>query len=64
MDTKISLVKQTTMTDGNKSVPAIEVTFMVGTHGPFTETFPKATFSAAAVNQKLAELAGHIKQLQ
>jgi len=39
------------------------VTFMVGTHGPFTEKFPKEGFTAQSVQAKLQEFASHIATL-
>jgi len=64
MDATVTRVKQTTvMNNMNKPEPALEVEYMVGTHGPFTETFKKADFSASNVKQKLSELAQHISQL-
>ncbi len=45
-----------------QSVPAIKVTFKVGTHGPFTETFAKSEYTAAVQNQRLEAFAAQIRQ--
>lgn len=41
----------------------IRVKFMVGTHGPFSERFDKATFSQQMVDAKLRPFAGQIWSL-
>lgn len=40
-----------------KAMPHMVVTFTVGAHGPFQETFPKAGFDPSQVNQRVAEFA-------
>lgn len=47
-----------------KTEPYMVVTFKVGTHGPFTETFPKATFDPATVNQRVADFAQKLGLVQ
>ena len=56
--------RSTTVPGANgQPVAAIEVTYKVGDYGPFTETFPKTSFSAANVSAKLQDFAAHIQQL-
>jgi len=60
----ITRITETTLPDGaGKTKPAVKVEFKVGTHGPFFETYDKATFDAnraqtdlAAIAQKLGPL--------
>lgn len=47
-----------------KVEPYMVVTFKVGTHGPFTESFPKAGFDPNHINGKLAEFAGKLGMVQ
>lgn len=56
---KITSIKEAVLADPGtqKAVPHMVVTFTVGTHGPFTETFPKAGFDPNTVNQKVADFA-------
>lgn len=56
---KITSIKETMAMDPatQKVVPHMVVTFTVGTHGPFQETFLKAGFDPGTVNQKVAEFA-------
>jgi len=57
-------VKQENQIDGNgKTVSHIVVTFFVGTHGPFTQTFPLATFDPGQVQQALQAFAAKLAQL-
>ena len=37
--------------------PYMVVTFTVGTHGPFQESFPKTGFDPSQVNQRVADFA-------
>lgn len=41
----------------------IRVQFTVGTHGPFTERFPKASFSLAQVQPVLQAFADKVNQV-
>ena len=43
--------------------PQVRVEFMVGTHGPFYESFNKNEFTAPNVKAKLDQFAQHINQL-
>ena len=63
MKPQIVKFDETTTTANGRTVPAIKVTFKVGEHGPFSEIFPKDTFSAATVNQKLGEFVMHLQQI-
>lgn len=61
---KITSITETTMTDAQqKTVPAIKVTYTVGTHGPFVEVFPKAGFNPSAVLDQLKVFANHVGTL-
>lgn len=54
MDVKILKFSQTgTFDTRGQAVQLLEVTFTVGTHGPFTERFPKENISSAAIMEKL-----------
>lgn len=65
MPAVIKKISQTTTADANgRAIPAIAVEYTVGSHGPFTETFPKTEFTAQTVAAKLAEVANHIEQLK
>jgi len=64
MQPKIVKISQTTIMDGNnRTVPAIQVEFMVGTHGPFFATFPKQGFNIATVQQEMQQMAQHVATL-
>ena len=62
---KITSVKEAVLMDSatQKATPHMVVTYTVGTHGPFQETFPKAGFDPNVVNQKVAEHAQKLGQL-
>ena len=64
MNYTITKISQTTTVDANgKPAPGLIVEFMVGKHGPFSETFLKAGFTAQVVQQKLNELVAHLQTL-
>lgn len=42
-------------------VPVVVVTFYLGRHGPFTERFDKAAFSAEAFNQRVEQLRAQLR---
>jgi len=42
----------------------INVTFMLGTHGPFTITRPSAQFTAQAINAAIDTIRQQIQQIQ
>jgi hypothetical protein len=44
--------------------PYMVVTFKVGNHGPFVESFPKAGFDPAQVNARLADFASKLGLVQ
>lgn len=44
--------------------PYMVVTFNVGTHGPFQESFPKSSFDPATVNQKVADFVQKLGMIQ
>jgi len=46
-----------------RSVPQVRVTFMVGDHGPFNQSFPREGFDPVAVNAALADFAQKIGQV-
>lgn len=57
-------VQQTNQVDGTgKTISHLVVTFFVGTHGPFQETFDLATFQPALVQQKLQDFAAKLQQI-
>lgn len=41
--------------------PIVRVSYMVGNHGPFTERFDKATYTAAVRDQKLNDYAREVR---
>lgn len=41
----------------------VTITFTVGTHGPFSESFPKATFDPASANLRIKEFASKLALL-
>jgi len=43
--------------------PSVTITFNVGTHGPFSETFPKATFDPNQANIRIKEFASKLALL-
>lgn len=47
-----------------KLEPYVVVTYMVGTHGPFQESFPKAGFDPTTINSKLMDFASKLAQVQ
>jgi hypothetical protein len=59
---KIQNIKQQTLLDPNtrQNADFVVVTFMVGSHGPFTEIFPKATFDPPTINAKLQDFANKL----
>lgn len=58
-------VKQENQIDGTgRTVSHLVITFFVGTHGPFSLSFPLATFEPAAVQQALQQFAQKVAQLQ
>ena len=61
---KIQTISETngTSADG-KFEKQMLVTFMVGTHGPFTQTFPAAGFDANMAKSALAQFAANIRLL-
>ncbi|HEV2224386.1 MAG TPA: hypothetical protein VGR84_15435 [Candidatus Acidoferrales bacterium] len=64
MPARITKITEAVATDASgKSVPAFRIEFMVGTHGPFVEVFPKANFSAAAALQQVQATAQHVANL-
>lgn len=65
MEAKIVSIAQGTMIDpaSKQTVPAVNVTYKVGDHGPFVETLPKATFNPGEVKQKIAAMVAHVGQL-
>lgn len=56
---KITSIKEAVVMDPatQKATPHMVVTFTVGTHGPFQETFPKAGFDPGQVNQRVNDFA-------
>lgn len=47
-----------------KLEPYMVVTFMVGAHGPFQESFQKAGFDPTSINTKLMDFASKIALVQ
>jgi len=61
---QIQKITQTTQLDMHgKTVPALSIQFMVGTHGPFTEVIEKDKFDPATAKQKLATFAQGLTML-
>ena len=56
---KITSIKEAVLVDPatQKASPHMVVTFSVGQHGPFQETFLKAGFDPNKVNQQVADFA-------
>lgn len=60
-DVKVIKIAETAALDGSgRPAPVITITFNVGNHGPFTESFPKAGFDANAANARLADFANRL----
>ena len=62
----IQSITQTTQVNPQTraSEPYMVVTFKVGNHGPFQESWPKASFDPAAVNARLADFAQKLGLVQ
>lgn len=58
------IVETTDVGDKGQAVASIRIEFKVGEHGPFSVVLPKAGFTAAAANLKIAEFVSHIVSLQ
>jgi hypothetical protein len=58
----ISIVEDTMLKDG-KTIPAIRVQWKLGDYGPFFDSFPKDTFSAAAVNERADAMRAQLQAL-
>lgn len=64
MEPKVTKFEMITMPGASgQAVQGVRVHFTVGNHGPFQEDFPKASFSASDVKQKLQAFAQHIQQI-
>lgn len=50
--------------DTGKIEPFMVVTFKVGTHGPFSESFLKSTFDPNGINARLMDFASKIGLVQ
>jgi hypothetical protein len=62
-DVKVQKVTQVTYTDENgKAQPGLQYTFMVLTHGPFSERFPKNGFDPMVAKTALSTFATNLKQ--
>jgi hypothetical protein len=61
-DVKINRITQDAkMNNDGTAVTQIRVDFSVGKHGPFSERFPKETYSAAARDEKLTQFANEVR---
>jgi hypothetical protein len=58
------VTEESTFEDGGRAVPSIAIAFQVGKHGPFVVRIPKAQFSAAAANAKIAEFVRELVAVQ
>lgn len=65
MDTPvIRKITEYTGTDGQgRSQPWVSVEFMVGTHGPFYERYPKVTFNAAQAQADINAFAARLEPM-
>lgn len=64
MDVKIIKFTQTGGLDAQgRPVQQIEVTFSVGTHGPFMERFPKEELTSTVIMAKLNAFARELQML-
>lgn len=63
---KITSIKEAVAVDPatQKAVPHMVVTFTVGNHGPFTESFLKSTFDPNGVNARITDFAQKLGLLQ
>lgn len=60
-DVKVTKIGESTQLDANgRAQPAISVTWTLGSHGPFVEFFPKATFDQASALIKIKDLASKL----
>jgi hypothetical protein len=60
-DVKVTKISETNNIGASgKPEQQIAVTWVLGTHGPFTETFPKATFDQGSALMKIKELASKL----
>lgn len=59
---KITSIREAVLVDPatQKATPHMVVTFTVGTHGPFQETFPKQGFDPNTVNKAVADFAAKL----
>lgn len=57
------ILEQTGMDAAGKPQQNVVVQFSVDAHGPFTETFPKASFDPLTAKQKLADFASKLKSM-
>jgi hypothetical protein len=58
------VTEEATFGDNGHVVPSIAITFQVGKYGPFVVRVPKAQFSAAAANAKIAEFVRELVAVQ
>lgn len=63
-DVKVTKLAQVNGADSTgKAETQIQVTYMVGSHGPFTHNFSQAGFEASQVTQRLEAFARQVGQL-
>ena len=52
-----TITEETILGPNNTQVPVVKVQFKVGSHGPFTERFPKAEFDPSHALAKVTQFA-------